>query len=358
MVLRTTRIDHLPSFELPTEHSLSFPTSYFTNYSVDFSSWYFDEGSTEEEDIDDSKQGSKPGHRLTLGELMSTISIESSSCPEGTTHRAASMPPTNTSQPQPPRRIPKLIHQLDISTCLPPKLYQATQQWSSLSGFEYYFHTNTSLHALIDQDWPEFPHLPSITRCISSFRGYIDLWKALVLWEFGGAIAEFDVKPTEAFAASLLKSNNDDEGIVFSNLETGYPSPFVVLMEPKHPLAHYSVMFTLNKINQHRNMADVDWEAETGDMTFREAFWYFAGFDVGKPNRPVKGFGRKDKVFEGRYNRTLRYVGNMATFIVPSNLEPNWRSNHYPNVTSVDFWNRTCMGITHDYHMNPIAAAY
>jgi hypothetical protein len=174
------------------------------------------------------------------------------------------------------------------------------------------------------------------------------------LWEFGGAIAEFDVKPTVAFG-SLLKSAND-EAIVFSDRETRCPSPFVFLMEPKHPLAYYSVMHTLNVINQHRNMAELDWEAKTGDMLFREAFWYFAGFDIGNANRPADGYGKRDKVFEGRYNRTLRYVGNMETYVVPSDVETDWRMNHYPNVTNVDSWNRTCMGITHDYHMNPTAA--
>jgi hypothetical protein len=244
-----------------------------------------------------------------------------------------------------------MIHQADMSHCLPDAIHKVADSWKNTPDFEYYFHTNETIQALIQQDWPEFPHLRGIVNCISNFKGYYDLWKALVLWEFGGAVFEFDWVPSqEGLIEVLLPDGSNDQAIVFSL--NGWPKEMGLFMEPKHPMAFYVVMHILNGINTARSLGGINWSKMTGLQTFTDGWYYFMGVDNGiKTKRgvyklPLDGF-EANMTYYGRYNRSAKLL-DYRSYFVDSEVGRKWRTGHYPVVTDVDRWNVTCMHVTHD----------
>jgi hypothetical protein len=348
MGIRTTRIDKLPSFELLMEESIAFSSYLYynaTNTVMDYdftASW----GGGGEGDENAGETNDETRSRLSLDELMS-ITITAPSCPYGT----RSMGPPKKLPPKKTTRIPRMIHQADISQCVPDAIHKVANIWKNTSDFEYYFHTNKTMQALINQDWPEFPHLRGIVSCISNFKGHYDLWKALVLWEFGGAVFEFDWVPREeGVVQSLLPDGSVDQALVFSL--DGWPKEMALFMEPKHPMAFYFVMHILNKINMAKSLHTINWSKMTGLDAFIDGWYYFMGVDNGIKTKhgvyrmPLSGFEAQN-TYHGRYNRSAKLL-DYRSYFVDSDVGPKWRTGHYPILTDVDRWNVTCMHLTHD----------
>jgi hypothetical protein len=207
------------------------------------------------------------------------------------------------------------------------------------------------METLFYQDWPEFPHLTGVLQCLTDAPlPRLHLWKAIVLWEFGGVVVDFDVHPLQDFA-KLWESN--DQGIVFQT--KGWPLHLCQVLEPKHPLAYYTVMHILHRVNQLRVISTADWNSESGMSAFHEAFWFFVGVDLGSKNKPKGGYKRLGLI-PGRYNRTVRISSrdNVIREDVLA-LGHDWRSTHYPALLDSGPWNVTCMSRTYDYlaHRGP-----
>ena len=356
----------LTSFELLHFELLQSDFSYLNDYAMNYytvdTNWVpailEQPSSSSSLEQQDSVAFNDPSHssRLSLDELLAVASVLApiTSCPEGTQYvgrpkkldhqtaaAAAAAARTIT-------RIPKIIHQTDISSCLSPDYIKIIDPWRNLTDFEYYFHTKESMDALIRQDWPEFPHLASIIQCISNHQGYVDLWKALVLYEFGGAAIEFDLLPIDILTETMIQPQ--DEAIVLS--KEGRPYPHGIFMERRHPLAYYMVMHILNGINVHRELATAIWSKVTSYPALDNAWMWFSLVDkniVDENNRyraPEDGYALGE--YPGRYNRTARLV-DYLNYTKMGTLGGNWRPLHYPKMKDRAKWNVTCMSVTHDY---------
>lgn len=84
------------------------------------------------------------------------------------------------------KRIPNIIHQTSRARCLYFKFQQLSQPWRDLATHSYYFHDDAAVWKLLDRDWPEFPNLKHIARCLNSMTAVSDVWRLLVLWQYGG----------------------------------------------------------------------------------------------------------------------------------------------------------------------------
>ena len=292
--------------------------------------------------------------RLTLDELL-VVAAPTASCPEGT----ESVGPPKKLLREKTTQIPKMIHQTNIVDCLPPTTIATTiDPWRKLPDFEYYFHSKTTMDTFLNQDWLEFPHLASIVQCVSGYnQGYVDLWKALILYEFGGAVMEFDIVPDNLFETLIQP---DDQAIVLShkyrNLEgarVAMPYPHGILLEKGHPLSYYMVMHTLNGITKQRGLATVDWSALTSKVALESAWFWFVIVDLQKKMKgrwhKVPEFGYNQQQYIGRYGKTARFVPfHNITKLVGSSGD--WRAEQYPKIEEDGGrWNVTCMKMRYDY---------
>jgi mannosyltransferase OCH1-like enzyme len=84
------------------------------------------------------------------------------------------------------RKIPKIVHMTSKSRCFTSNFYENIQQWRHMEEHSLYLHDDTAVDRLLSQDWPLFPHMNLARKCLRSGAGLADLWRYVVLWEYGG----------------------------------------------------------------------------------------------------------------------------------------------------------------------------
>ena len=130
------------------------------------------------------------------------------------------------------RKIPRIVHQTSRSNCLTKAMTGVAVHWSSLGDdWAYYFHSDKAVDRLFAQDWPEFPHLSTVSACLDG-KGTLkaDLWRYLVLWEYGGVYADVDTKPNKFNSTSITA---EDDGF-FIVEQYHILSQYFMAMSPRH----------------------------------------------------------------------------------------------------------------------------
>lgn len=82
-------------------------------------------------------------------------------------------------------KIPKIVHITSKSRCFTPNFVENIQKWE-FPDHDMYIHDDEAVERLLSKHWPSFPHIPIARKCLRSGAGLADLWRYLVLWEYGG----------------------------------------------------------------------------------------------------------------------------------------------------------------------------
>jgi mannosyltransferase OCH1-like enzyme len=85
----------------------------------------------------------------------------------------------------PQRKIPKIIHMTSKSRCITSRIKANILKWK-LPEYSIYFHDDAAVDRLLSKYFPGFPHLQNVNQCSISGAGKADIWRYLVLWEYGG----------------------------------------------------------------------------------------------------------------------------------------------------------------------------
>jgi mannosyltransferase OCH1-like enzyme len=107
-------------------------------------------------------------------------------------------------------RSPLIVHVTSMSRCNHPLIADNLETWK-LKNNSFFLHDNEATEKLIYKDWPEFPQLQHILKCLPG-RGAVwaDVWRILVLWEYGGIYADIDTSPVaEFFNETTLSPRHD-----------------------------------------------------------------------------------------------------------------------------------------------------
>ena len=172
------------------------------------------------------------------------------------------------------RHIPKIIHITTKSRCLPQPFVDNLQLWKeALPDHSFLLHNDAAMERLLFQkEWAEFTHLPDILQhCSISAAAKADLWRALVLYEYGGIYTDQDNAPRKFDSSSI--SYQDQAYFVVE--EAGYLSQYFMAAAPKHPLMYLLIQTTLSRL---LNLNDVDHQYVpyvTGPGALKQAFLHF-----------------------------------------------------------------------------------
>jgi hypothetical protein len=143
------------------------------------------------------------------------------------------------------RRIPRIIHVTSKSRCMHPYFVDNLARWE-LENHSFYFHDEAAVERLLGQHWPEFPHLQLVLSCTLSGAAKADLWRLLVLWEYGGVYTDIDNAPGPLFKNGTAIHDDDDSFFVVERI--GVLSQYFMAASPKHPLIHIAILVTLGRI--------------------------------------------------------------------------------------------------------------
>ena len=270
------------------------------------------------------------------------------------------------------RKIPKIIHMTSKSRCLTQGFADNVRKWH-FSDHSFYFHDDEAVDRLLMQRyWSDFPHIPLAMKCLRSGAAKADLWRYLVLWEYGGIYTDLDNKPGKDFfiqpnntstsdsnagrngATSLVIQDDDDAFFVVEEL--GVLSQYFLATSPKHPLMYLAVQNTLSRLLEVPHVGNQVIPQVTGPGALKMAFKYF----MGTPDTPQNGRVRQGK-YVGVGNREVTVVGHKATgsnnYVVRATVSGKWGQykdmdmKHYSKIAKKKF-NESCLVhiYNYDYH--------
>lgn len=248
---------------------------------------------------------------IPLRELVQTH-VETS-CPPGlllvndTLLAEAASP--DGARPPPHRNIPRTIHMTSRTRCMPPEFIKVIDQWRHFPHHEFYFHNDAAMHRLLHRDWPEFPQLHQLLRCTRGGAGLADVWRALVLWEYGGIYSDIDNAPAK-FHAEMSIQPDDDAYFVLERSK--HLSQYFFAARPKHPLFFLLVQHMMSRLVALNDVSLQVVSLVTGPGATRMAFCNFVHGQG--PNFPhhdpsSKCWYPKARLYRGIGNYSVRAVG-------------------------------------------------
>jgi mannosyltransferase OCH1-like enzyme len=106
------------------------------------------------------------------------------------------------------RKIPRIVHVTSRSRCMNKVVADNLDTWR-LKDHSFFMHDDEAMDKLLYRDWPEFPQLQDVLRCVE-FGGAVkaDIWRILVLWEYGGIYTDIDNTPA-LFNADTITAEDD-----------------------------------------------------------------------------------------------------------------------------------------------------
>ena len=197
------------------------------------------------------------------------------------------------------RQIPRIVHLTGKSRCLHPILADNVAHWG-LPDHSLFFHDDAAMDQLLYRDWPEFPQLKYVLKCIL-FGGAVkaDIWRLLVLWEYGGIYADFDSRPAKFNATTLAA---DDEAFLVMD-RVGTPSQWFMSARPRHPLIYCIIYALLENVIKLDDVGDLPIVWVTGPGAVSAGFSKFLGPHVKRTQPDTPG------LYTGAYGTTVRIAG-------------------------------------------------
>jgi len=211
--------------------------------------------------------------------------------------------------------IPKVLYQTSKSRCMHPDLASAMNVWRDpvkFPGFSYFFYDDDAMDTfLFDKErWQDtFPSLHLALQCVNKLHNptiKADIWRYLVLWEYGGIYADIDVAPTNFTGLSIQP---DDDGLFHTEGVGVWLAQFFLIASPRHPLMYYAVHAAVQNLLDQAEFSDnngVNVAKVTGPGALADAMSGFMnnatagrhisnGNHIGMNNRSIRVFGPSNR---------------------------------------------------------------
>ena len=167
------------------------------------------------------------------------------------------------------RKIPRTIHISMKSRCLPKDLAYGVQKWKdALPDHSLYFHDDNAVDRLFHSGWPEFPDLLTVMKCVRKGAMKIDVWRLLVLYRYGGIYTDIDNWPGPRINDWIRKTDT----AFFVSDAYQRPSQWFMAMEPRHPIAYYSMLEVLQRVLDLPNVNQPKVVITTGPDAVKHGF--------------------------------------------------------------------------------------
>lgn len=162
----------------------------------------------------------------TLLEVSGITQQHKNTCPEGLTYIGSTFDPKSLLKG---RHIPKLVHMTSKTKCFTDAFESNINKWR-FDGYSFFMHDDDAVQRLFGRDWPEFPLLQEILSCVDTGAGLADVWRYLVLWEYGGIYTDIDNAPGDLFANGTVIHDQMDS--FFEQEREGFPSQYFFAGKP------------------------------------------------------------------------------------------------------------------------------
>jgi mannosyltransferase OCH1-like enzyme len=169
--------------------------------------------------------------------------------------------------------IPRIIHQTSRTRCLVQDFVVSANKWKELDGYDYYFHDDEAMERLVQNAHPAFPLLAQVwNSCVTMGAMKADLWRVLVLWEYGGIFSDLDARPNHFTADTILPLDDSVFVIDYDNLTSFH----FMAVAPRHPMLFIHLQLAIS--NLLSNKGRMNPVRLTGPSPLRSAIVYHRQF--------------------------------------------------------------------------------
>jgi hypothetical protein len=212
------------------------------------------------------------------------------------------------------QKIPRLIHVSWKSRCLSPDMVDMAQRWKDqFPSYSFFFHGDEAVDRLLQHDWPEFPQLAKIMNACVKFGGAIkiDIWRVLVLYKYGGIYSDMDNGPGVKLTEDAIQPN--DSAFFLSDV-WNRPSHWLHAMEPKHPIAYFTMLEILTRVLALNDISSIKPVFLTGPEALKHG--YMRALDLGNRTDDIFSSG----VHIGKFSKLTQKI----SFEKGDNLVSDW----------------------------------
>ena len=218
------------------------------------------------------------------------------------------------------RRIPKIIHMTTKSRCMLQQFADNIDRWR-FQNYTVLIHDDEAVAKLMDHYFPEFPELQKAAQCVLSGAGKADLWRAVVLWEYGGIYTDIDNAPTRMFNNGSAISDDDEAWFVIE--KGGWLSQYFWASTHHHPINYLVVSKIIQRMYTLSNVEAQYIPRSTGPGALK---WAFIDFMRNSGGNYYEGGKCKD--YKSKYDTVLagHYTGwdNWTVTAVGKKEKSNW----------------------------------
>ncbi|CAJ1932754.1 unnamed protein product [Cylindrotheca closterium] len=221
------------------------------------------------------------------------------------------------------RQIPAMIHQTNKDRCLTMNFARASQKWSAFSHnkWSYYLHDESALAQLfLEMQYPEFPYLRLVVQNCLLYLPPVEknLWSYLVLWVYGGVVADVNSMPDNFHFQTLQK---DDDAIFIFDAASQRMNTTFMASSPKHPVMYYAIQHTLLRILTAENIASPDLVYQTGPEALQKALEQFSREDDEEQDWS-RSLPRMVKGVEDQEGRSAKVISSEEKYATPIFISP------------------------------------
>lgn len=200
------------------------------------------------------------------------------------------------------RKIPKIVHVTSKTRCMTPTFIRNIDKWR-FPGYSLLFHDDAAVDRLLAKYWPEFPQLQLFQKCSISGAAKADIWRLLVLWEYGGIYTDIDNAPGPKFDNGNIIQDDDDAWFVVERV--GVLSQYFMAASPKHPLIHVALTSLFQRLLEVENIRKQYVPFVTGPGAMKVAMMNFM-----KDGKKLFKKGVKRGKYIGVAGRSVTVVGS------------------------------------------------
>jgi hypothetical protein len=255
-------------------------------------------------------------------------------CPEGLTLLQDTTTPFYQTYES---NIPPVLYQTAKDRCISTALYNATiQKWlaprdnNRTLSFRFYDDARMDEYLYNFKKWNSiFPALPLALQCIDHVRMPVmkaDIWRYLVLWEFGGIFADLDVLGTQQLMEELLESNSDALFVLVNTAGSQVLSQWFLAVSPHHSLVYYAMEEALFRILQAKRAIPIQ---HSGPRALYDATNRFLNYNQSASRHLQVGITYREETSQGNDDNITRSFRVLPVGYAENNAVTKEKSDAY-----------------------------
>ena len=103
-------------------------------------------------------------------------------------------------------------------------------------GHSLFLHDDDAVDRLLHKQWKEFRQLDDVLQCMLPGASTVDLWRYLIIWEYGGIYTDIDNAPGPWFYNDTGGVITDKIDALFEQERERFPSQYFFAASPHHPI--------------------------------------------------------------------------------------------------------------------------